>query len=152
MFEGYSFLIVPRGNSTKIPVENTTTELIIIENKISKEVLFFIRSSTCTANASYISPPPFPLSFPFFSPEVPLPLLENVTASHFLLCCIAFARGHRKTAENLCRYSQPFHRVCPQSTVSGKMTSRSGPQSTVSEKMTSRLGFDMQVAHWRSSI
>ena len=35
--------------------------------------------------------------------------------SHSLLCCIAFARGRRETAENLCRYSQPFNRVCPQS-------------------------------------
>ena len=45
--------------------------------------------------------------------------------SYSLLCCIAFARGHRKTAENLCRYSRSFHKVCPQSTVSEKMTSRS---------------------------
>ena len=45
--------------------------------------------------------------------------------SHSLLCCIAFARGHRETAENLCRYSRPFHRVCPQSTVTEKMSSRS---------------------------
>ena len=35
--------------------------------------------------------------------------------SHSLLCCITFARGHRETAENLCRYSRSFNRVCPQS-------------------------------------
>ena len=45
--------------------------------------------------------------------------------SHSLLCCIAFARGHRETAENLCRYSRPFNRVCPQSNSLWKMTSRS---------------------------
>ena len=45
--------------------------------------------------------------------------------SHSLLCCIAFVRGHRKTAENLCRYGRPFHTVCPQSIVSEKMISRS---------------------------
>ena len=45
--------------------------------------------------------------------------------SHSLLCGIAFARGHRETAENLCRYSRPFNRVCPQSNSLWKMTSRS---------------------------
>ena len=48
--------------------------------------------------------------------------------SHSLPCCIAFARGHRKTAENLYRYSRPLNRVCPQSTVSEKMTFRSAFQ------------------------
>ena len=44
--------------------------------------------------------------------------------SYSLLCCIAFARGHRKTAENgkLVPIHRPFNRIYPQSTVSEKMT------------------------------
>ena len=89
----------------------------------------FIIGSTCTAVAFYASPPPFPLSsflpvslFFHFLPArgPPLRMLPQPFSS---ICCIAFARRHRKTVENLCRYSQPFHRVCPQSTVSEKMTS-----------------------------
>ena len=45
--------------------------------------------------------------------------------SHSQLCCIAFARGHRETVENLRRYSLPFNRVCSQSNSLWKMTSRS---------------------------
>ena len=33
--------------------------------------------------------------------------------SHSLICCIAFSRGHRETAENLCRYSRPFNSLYP---------------------------------------
>ena len=86
-------------------------------------------------NLPYTYPPPFS---PFFC----LPLLipchfllyrQNYRPwecdrSHFLLCCIAFARGHRETAENLCRYSRPFNRVCPQSNSLWKITSRSAFQ------------------------
>ena len=82
-----------------------------------------------SAIAFYIAPLSFLLCsrFPFLS------LSSRQTSpprecdrSHSLLCCIAFARGHRKTAENLCRYSRPFNRVCHhQSTVSEKITSRS---------------------------
>ena len=75
---------------------------------------------------------------PFFSPFLRRPFLIpchfllyhqsyppwECDRSHSLLCCIAFARGHRKTAENLCRYSRPFNRVCPQSNSLWKMTSR----------------------------
>ena len=66
---------------------------------------------------------PFPLSFTFFSSQRSPPW--ECDCKHSLLCCIAFAQGHMKTAEKLCRYSRPFHRVCPQSKVSEKMTSRS---------------------------
>ena len=45
----------------------------------------------------------------------PPPPIRECDRSHSLPCCIAFARGHRETAENLCRYSQPFNRVCPHS-------------------------------------
>ena len=75
------------------------------------------------AIALCISQPPFPLSpflpfYPFFRfvPARASPL-ENVTAA-ILVCFIAL--GHRETAENLCRYSWPFNRVCPQSKVSEK--------------------------------
>ena len=67
---------------------------------------------------------PFPLSVIFFPPEIPPPPWE-CDHSHSVLCCIAFARGHRKTAEHLCRRSRLFHRVCPRSTVFEKMTFRS---------------------------
>ena len=50
----------------------------------------------------------------------PLPSMK-MWRSHSLLCCIAFARGHRETAENLCWYSRPFNGVCSL----WKMTSRS---------------------------
>ena len=73
---------------------------------------------TCTTIAFYISPPlfpllvppffQFPLSFTFSPPEVP-PSLR----SHSLWSCIAFAQGHRKTAENLCRYNRPFKSLSP---------------------------------------
>ena len=76
---------------------------------------------------------PQPL-FPF-SPFFPFPLFFRILPARgpplrmwplpFLLSCIAFAWGHSKTAENLCRYSRPFYRVCPQSTVSEKMTPHS---------------------------
>ena len=66
----------------------------------------------------------YPLSLPSLPPEFPPPPWE-CDRSHSLLCCIAFARGHRKTAENLCRYSRPFTRVCPQSNSLWKITSRS---------------------------
>ena len=68
---------------------------------------------------------PFPLSLTFFPPEVPPWKCDR---SYSLLCCIAFARGHRETAENLCRYSRPFNRVYPQSTVCEKITSHSAFQ------------------------
>ena len=76
----------------------------------------------------------FPLSsaVPFLSPVTCHFLLYRQSyppwecdRSHSLQCCIAFARGHRETAENLCRYSWPFNRVCPQSNSLWKMTSRS---------------------------
>ena len=76
------------------------------------------------------SPYPFFLSsflpvsafFNFFPARGPPPLPPwECDRSHSLLRCIAFAWGHRKTAENLCRYSRPFHSVCPQSTISEKM-------------------------------
>ena len=38
--------------------------------------------------------------------------------SHSLLCCISFAREHRETAENLCRYSRPVKVVWARSVVS----------------------------------
>ena len=75
------------------------------------------------AIALYISRPPVTLFFHFVPANGPS--LEIVTIAHSLLCCIAFARGHRKTTENLCRYRQPFNRVCSKSTVSEKMTPRS---------------------------
>ena len=54
------------------------------------------------------------------------PRLENVTAAILsYICCIWFVRGHRETAENMCWYSRPFNRVCPESTVSEKITFRS---------------------------
>ena len=97
-----------------------------------KDTIKIIRGSICMAIAFYISPPSSPLSFflpvtPFLHclpARAPPPRPWDCGRSHSLLCCIAFARGHKKTAENLCRYSRPFHRVCSQSTVSEKMTSR----------------------------
>ena len=86
---------------------------------------------------------PFPLVsfFPFLSPVTSATAFPTARAtflpyrqsyhpwecnrSHSILCCIAFTRGHRETAENLCRYSRPFNRVCPQSNSLWKMTSRS---------------------------
>ena len=65
---------------------------------------------------------PYPLSLPSVLPELPP---WECDRSHSLLCCIAFARGHRETAENLCWYSRPCNRVCPQSNSLWKMTSRS---------------------------
>ena len=60
--------------------------------------------------------------FPFLSPSSHQRSLPwKCDHSHSLLCCIAFAREHRKTVENLCRYSRQFHRVCPQFTVSKKI-------------------------------
>ena len=67
----------------------------------------------------------FPAFFPFLLSCYQRSPPWECEHSHSLLCCIAFARRYRKTAENLCRYSRPFHRVCPESTVSEKMTSRS---------------------------
>ena len=97
---------------------------------------FSTRGSTCAAIAFYISPPPFslssrfflfPFSLTFFPPEPPPPPppSRGCDRSHSLICCIAFTGGHKNTAENLCRYSRPFYRVCPQSPVSKKMTSGS---------------------------
>ena len=92
-----------------------------------------------------------PLFFPFPPPSLPYPLsllpslppelppMRMWDRSHSLLCCIAFARGHRETAENLYRYSRPFNRVCPQS-------------NTVSEKWPPAQRFDAQVADRRSPI
>ena len=77
--------------------------------------------ATCLIHIPHLFPLFF--SFPSLSPE--LPLLRIWPQPFSLFCCIAFARGHRETAENLCRYSRPFHRVWSQSTVSEKMTSRS---------------------------
>ena len=85
--------------------------------------------------AFYIFPPPFPLSF--FLPVFPFihglpargpPPLENVTAAILSYTISHSHEGHGKTAENLCRCSRTFHRFCPQSTVSEKMTSRSAFQ------------------------
>ena len=39
-FSIVSFSIVPRGNCTKIVVENNTNQIIIIENKNSEEIIF----------------------------------------------------------------------------------------------------------------
>ena len=82
---------------------------------------------------SPFSPPSlsYPLSLPSFTARVTfLPYRQSYPPwecdrSHYLLRCIAFARGHRETVENLCRYSRPFNRVCPQSNSLWKMTSRS---------------------------
>ena len=76
--------------------------------------------STFTAIDFYIYPPMFPLSF--FLPDSPffhfLPTRGPPSPwngrNHSLLCCIAFARGYRKNAENLCWYSRPFNRFRPQ--------------------------------------
>ena len=82
--------------------------------------------------ALYISPTffpfplpsfPYPLSLPSLPPELPPMRMWPQPLSP--ICCIAFARGHRKTAENLCWYSRPFNRVCLQSNSLWKMTSRS---------------------------
>ena len=50
----------------------------------------------------------YPLSLPSLLPELPP---WECHRSHSLLCCIAFARGHRETAENLCRYSRPSEKL-----------------------------------------
>ena len=71
-------------------------------------LLFFIHVSTCMDIALYISSPPFSS---FLIPSL-FPFLLVPFHSHSLLCGIAFARGYRETAENLCRYSRPFSRVC----------------------------------------
>ena len=81
--------------------------------------IFFYSYFHVVAIALYIS----------LSPYFPFPL-ENVTAAISPLCCIAFAQGHRVTAENLCRYSRRFNRVCPQSIVSEKMISYSAFRCT----------------------
>ena len=52
-------------------------------------------------------------------------LWDSVFLCGSLLCCSAFARGHRETAENQCRYSRPFNRVGPQSNSLWKINSRS---------------------------
>ena len=84
--------------------------------------------ATCLINIPHL----FPLSsvFSFSSPCHFLLYRQcnppwECDRSHSFLCCIAFARGHGETAENLCRYSRPFNRVCPQSNSLWKMTSRS---------------------------
>ena len=84
--------------------------------------ILWVYSKLSMAITLYIFPPPFSLSFTSFPPEIP-PWESN--RSHSLLCCIAFARGFRETAENLYRYSRPFNIIRPQSTVSEEMTSRS---------------------------
>ena len=123
----------------------------VLTKKINHVNDFFIRGSTCMAIALYISPPtfspfssffPFPLSFTFFPPVPPPPLpVWDCDCSHSLQCCITFAPGHRENPESLRRYSWPFNRVCPQSTVSKIMTSRSalrcaGRRSTVTHPST----------------
>ena len=61
----------------------------------------------------FILTPRFPFLW-LFSPPPPPPPPRELNRSHSLLCCDVFARGHRKTAENLCWYNRPFHKVCPQ--------------------------------------
>ena len=81
-------------------------------------LFFFIRGSTCTDYCRlHIPTTVLALSFALFPPEVPP---WECDRSHSLLCCIVFARGHRETAENLCRHGRPFNRVYPQSIVSEK--------------------------------
>ena len=106
-------------------------------------VFFFYSCFHLYGNLPLTYPVPFPLFsfFPFLSPVTSATSFPTARAtflpyrqsyppwecdrSHSLLCCMAFARGHRETAENLCRYSRPFNRVCPQSNSLWKMTSRS---------------------------
>ena len=55
----------------------------------------------------------FSLSFISFQPVVsPLRMTMKMQPFSPMLYCIAFARGHKETAENLCRYSWPFNRLC----------------------------------------
>ena len=98
--------------------------------------IFLFVLSTCMATCLIHIPHLFPLSstVPSLSPCHFLLYRQSYhpwecDRSHSLLCCIAFARGHRETAENLCRYSRPFNRVCPQSNSLWEMTSRSAFRS-----------------------
>ena len=98
----------------------------------------------------HIPTPYFPFS-PFFpsshffhflpARDPPAPRWE-CDRSHSVLRRIAFARGNMVTAKNLCDYSRPY-RVCPQSTVSEKMT----PPPVLAAK-----DFDVQAANQRSPI
>ena len=56
---------------------------------------------------SFLPVSPF---FDFLPARAPHPPWE-CDHSHSFLSCIAFARGHRKTAKNPCRYSRLFNRV-----------------------------------------
>ena len=101
-------------------------------NYFVPQFFFFIRSSTCTAIAFYISPPSFPLSsfFPIspFLHCVPargLPL-ENVTAT-----ILSYAVSHLNEGTGNCGKPVPLQSAISQSL----------PQSTVSEKKTSRSVF-----------
>ena len=76
------------------------------------------------AIAFCISTPTLPPFFPV-SPFLSLSSRQwspswKCDRSYSFLCCIAFAWGHRETAENLCRYYLPFNSFCLQPTVSKK--------------------------------
>ena len=66
--------------------------------------IFIIRGSTCTAIAFYISPPPFPLSFTVFPPEVSSPrfrmqrglYISECDRSHFSDAVSHLHEGTRK--------------------------------------------------------
>ena len=122
----------------------------------STRTIFFYSCFHLSGNLPLTYPPPFPLFsfFPFLSPVTSATSFPTARAtflsyrqsyppwecdrSHSLLCCIAFARGHSETAENLCRYSRPFNRVCP--------------SLAVSEKWPPARCFDVQAADRRSPI
>ena len=93
---------------------------------------FFIRGPTYLAIAIYISAPSFPAPFLLFFHFTFSPFRHFLPTrgpswkcydSHSFLCCIAFAWGHWESAETLC-WHRPFKRICPQSTVSEKITFR----------------------------
>ena len=93
---------------------------------------FFYSCFRLYGNLPYTYPPPFSLflRLSFLIPCHFLPYRQShppweCDRSHSVICCIAFAEGHRVTAENLCRYSRLFNKVCPQYEILWKMTSRS---------------------------
>ena len=132
------FFIRQNNDSAKLHFGKTTIRWNSVSGKWCGPIIFlhqqfnisiiFIRYFTFMDIAFYISPPLFP---PFLrlrparnSTPPPLPSWES-DCSHSLLYCIAFARGHWKIAENLCRYSRPLYIVRSHSTVSENMTSGS---------------------------
>ena len=105
---------------------------------------------------------PFFLSFTAFPPEVLLlrmwlqlfsPIYIYIYIYVYVIPYMLYhicTRAQEFLAENLCRYSWPFHRVCPQSTVSERMTSRSAFPYASRAPAVTHLSTDT-VPYWLSA-